>query len=63
MRHRSVFAGSFYNVLGQINDDKNSGEFIEVPFNIYRLRPSRSPGDWDMLGCQQYGPLLEIEIP
>ena len=31
MRHRSVFAGSFYNVLGQINDDKNSGEFIEVP--------------------------------
>ena len=24
---------------------------------------SGSPGDWDMLGCQQYGPLLEIEIP
>ena len=21
------------------------------------------PGDWDVLGCQQYGPLLDIEIP
>ena len=34
-----------------------------IKFTIYRLRPSGSPGDWDMLGCQQYGPLLEIEIP
>jgi len=34
-----------------------------IKFTIYRLRPSGSPGDWDMLGCQQYGPLLEIMIP
>ena len=34
-----------------------------IKFTIYRLRPSGSPGDWDMLGCQQYGPLLDIEIP
>ena len=34
-----------------------------IKFTIYRLRPGGSPGDWDMLGCQQYGPLLEIEIP
>ena len=34
-----------------------------IKFTIYRLRPSGSPGDWDMLGCQQYGPVLEIEIP
>ena len=34
-----------------------------IKFTLYRLRPSGSPGDWDMLGCQQYGPLLEIEIP
>ena len=34
-----------------------------IKFTIYRLTPSGSPGDWDMLGCQQYGPLLEIEIP
>jgi hypothetical protein len=34
-----------------------------IKFTIYRLRPSGSPGDWDILGCQQYGPLLEVEIP
>jgi hypothetical protein len=34
-----------------------------VKFTIYRLIPSGSPGDWDILGCQQYGPLLDMEIP
>jgi hypothetical protein len=34
-----------------------------IKFTIYRLRPSGSPGDWDILGCQQYGPLLNIDIP
>ncbi|HEX6415544.1 MAG TPA: DUF4387 domain-containing protein [Burkholderiales bacterium] len=34
-----------------------------IKFTIYRLRPSGSPGDWDILGCQQYGPLLDVEIP
>jgi len=34
-----------------------------IKFTIYRSTPSGSPGDWDILGCQQYGPLLDIEIP
>jgi uncharacterized protein DUF4387 len=34
-----------------------------IKFTLYRTRPSGSPGDWDILGCQQYGPLLDIEIP
>ena len=34
-----------------------------IKFTLYRSRPGGSPGDWDMLGCQQYGPLLEVEIP
>jgi hypothetical protein len=34
-----------------------------IKFTIYRLRPSGSPGDWDVLGCQQYGPLLDLEVP
>ena len=34
-----------------------------IKFTIYRTRPSGSPGDWDILGCQQYGPLLDIEVP
>jgi hypothetical protein len=33
-----------------------------IKFTLFRLRPSGSPGDWDILGCQQYGPLLDIEI-
>ena len=34
-----------------------------IKFTLYRTRPSGSTGDWDILGCQQYGPLLEVEIP
>ena len=34
-----------------------------IKFTIYRTRPSGSPGDWDILGCQQYGPLLDLEGP
>ena len=34
-----------------------------IKFTLYRTRPGGSPGDWDILGCQQYGPLLDIEIP
>ena len=51
-----------------INLDRISS-FVEfdpanaIKFTIYRLVPSGSPGDWDILGCQQYGPLLDAEIP
>jgi len=34
-----------------------------IKFTLYRSQPGGSPGDWDMLGCQQYGPLLEVVIP
>jgi Domain of unknown function (DUF4387) len=34
-----------------------------IKFTLYRLRPSGSPGDWDILGCQQYGPLLDLDVP
>lgn len=27
-----------------------------IKFTIYRSRPSGSPGDWDILGCQHCGP-------
>ena len=33
-----------------------------IKFTIYRDVPNGSPGDWDVLGCQQYGPLVDIEI-
>lgn len=34
-----------------------------IKFTIYRSIPSGSPGEGDVFGCQQYPPLLDIEIP
>jgi hypothetical protein len=34
-----------------------------IKFTIYRSMPNGSPGDWDVLGCQYYGPLMDLEIP
>jgi hypothetical protein len=34
-----------------------------IKFTLYRERPSGSPGDWDILGCQFYGPLVDLDVP
>lgn len=34
-----------------------------IKFTIYRSKPSGSPGEGDIFGCQQYPPLLDVEIP
>lgn len=34
-----------------------------IKFSIRRIRPSGSPGESDMFGCQQYAPLFFVEIP
>ena len=34
-----------------------------IKFTINRLKPSGSFGEGDVFGCQQYQPLLDIEIP
>ncbi|SFR18151.1 DUF4387 domain-containing protein [Desulfoscipio geothermicus] len=34
-----------------------------IKFTIYRDKPSGSPGEGDIFGCQQYPPLLDLEIP
>ncbi len=54
--------------LYDIPEDKIS-DFVEfnparaIKFTIYRDRPSGSPGETDIFGCQQYPPLLDLEIP
>jgi hypothetical protein len=54
----------FFNIPAQRISDFVPFEVANaIKFTIYRTRPGGSPGDWDMLGCQQYGPLLDIEIP
>ena len=34
-----------------------------IKFSIRRSKPSGSPGESDVFGCQQYAPLFEIKIP
>lgn len=50
-------------------DEDRICDFVEfdpayaIKFTIYRSLPSGSPGEGDIFGCQQYPPLLDIEIP
>ncbi|MGD2126422.1 MAG: DUF4387 domain-containing protein [Desulfobacteraceae bacterium] len=34
-----------------------------IKFTIYRTISSGSPGETDIFGCQQYPPLLDVEVP
>lgn len=49
--------------------DSRISDFVEfelalaIKFTIYRERPSGSPGDPDIFGSQQYGPLLTVAVP
>jgi hypothetical protein len=49
--------------------EERIADFVEydpayaIKFTIYRVKPSGSAGDSDIFGCQQYPPLLDIEIP
>ena len=50
-------------------EEERISDFVEFDignafkFTIYRLVPSGSPGDTDVLGAQQYAPLLDVEVP
>ena len=50
-------------------NDADICDFVEfdpacaIKFTIYRKKPSGSPGECDIFGCQQYPPLLDVEIP
>ena len=50
-------------------DRKEMSQFVcfdvanAIKFTLYRPLSNGSPGDWDILGCQQYGPLVEMEVP
>jgi hypothetical protein len=36
---------------------------LAIKFTIKRLMSSGSPGDADIFGAQQYGPLLDLDVP
>jgi hypothetical protein len=47
----------------QITDHVEFDPALAIKFTIYRRMPSGSPGDADIFGSQQYGPLLDVEVP
>lgn len=49
--------------INRISDFVEFDPAYAIKFTIERLQPSGSPGDSDIFGCQQYPPLLDIEIP
>jgi Domain of unknown function (DUF4387) len=49
--------------LVQITDHVAFDPALAIKFTMYRRLPSGSPGDADIFGSQQYGPLLDIEVP
>ena len=48
--------------MAQITDHVEFDPALAIKFTIYRRIPSGSPGDADIFGSQQYGPLLDIEV-
>ena len=47
----------------RISDHVEFDPGLAIKFTIYRKVPSGSPGDPDIFGSQQYGPLLAVEVP
>jgi hypothetical protein len=47
----------------RISDHVAFDPALAIKFTIYRRMSSGSPGDADVFGAQQYGPLLDIEVP
>ena len=47
----------------QMTDHVEFDPALAIKFTMYRRMPSGSPGDADIFGSQQYGPLLDLEVP
>lgn len=68
VKNSKVLSKEFVAELFDI-DIKRITDFVEydpayaIKFTIDNLEPAGSPGDSDVFGCQQYPPLLDIEIP
>ena len=48
---------------GRITDWVAFEPALAIKFTIYRRLSSGSPGDADIFGSQQYGPLLDVDVP
>lgn len=53
-----------FNIPAQrLSDHTEFDPALAIKFSIYRQQPSGSPGDADIFGSQQYGPLLDVAVP
>ena len=60
---RAVVCRIFGIDAAQITDHVEFDPALAIKFTIYRRMPSGSPGDAVIFGSQQYGPLLDIDVP
>ena len=60
---RASVCGIFGIDASEITDFVEFDPALAIKFTIYRGMPSGSPGDADIFGSQQYGPLLDIDVP
>lgn len=47
----------------KITDFVNFDPAFAIKFTLQRSAPSGGPGERDVFGCQQYPPLLGVEVP
>ena len=60
---RAAVCRTFGIDAAEITDHVEFDPAMAIKFTIYRRMPSGSPGDADIFGSQQYGPLLDIDVP
>ncbi len=60
---RAAISRIFDLSADRLTDHVEFDPALAIKFTIRRAVPSGSPGDADIFGSQQYGPLLELEIP
>jgi hypothetical protein len=60
---RAAICRIFAIPQSRITDYVEFDPALAIKFTIYRTVSSGSPGDADIFGSQQYGPLLGIAVP
>jgi hypothetical protein len=60
---RAAVCRIFGIAAAQLTDHVEFDPAMAIKFTMYRRLPSGSPGDADIFGSQQYGPLLDIDLP
>jgi Domain of unknown function (DUF4387) len=60
---RSAVCGIFGIPESRITDYVEFDPALAIKFTMFRTVSSGSPGDADIFGSQQYGPLLGVAVP